>query len=107
MGSEMCIRDRTYQFSEPIDVARLDNGASATNNTSDGLNGGDPDSFETLTDTNSDWSVGERGASGSNHTSDGPNGGDPGDFERLTNTNSNWSAREPSFFQSLLDRIRS
>jgi len=35
-----------------------------------------------------------------------PNGGDPDNFETLTNTNSNWSAREPGFFQSLLDKIR-
>ncbi len=52
---------QTYEFSEPIDVSRLDNGASATNNTPDGPNGGDPDNFETMTDTNSNWSAGERG----------------------------------------------
>lgn len=52
---------QTYQFSEPIDVARLDNGASATNNTSDGPNGGDPNNFDTLTNTNSNWSASEPG----------------------------------------------
>ena len=52
---------QTYEFSEPIDVSRLDNGTSALNNTPDGPNGGDPDEFETMTDTSSNWSAAERG----------------------------------------------